>query len=150
LADRIIALFLLAFSIFYLIETVRLPQTVTAIIGPRSFPILIGLLLLSLSGVLLWRSYRDIHSARIGKRPPPRVRRENIIFVTLGLFVYIFVLKFTGYVISTFLFLIAVMSFWNRGKLFLSGILALGFSVGTYLLIRILGISLPKGLFGLP
>ena len=150
MAERIIAIVLFLFSMLYIIATLNLPKVMTSTIGigPKAFPLLVASVLALLSLVLLLKSFSSVQPN--GEKKTSESRTKNLVFVTFALFVYIFVLRFTGYVLSTFLFLVTVMMVWNRGKRFLNFAIPAVFSIGAYFLISALKMSLPKGLFGLP
>jgi putative tricarboxylic transport membrane protein len=151
MADVVISLVLIAFSIGYMIVTASLPAAVAVTVGPKGFPYLVAALLIAASVVLLGRSIKAI--ARGGGRAIPRVptpQRKNLVVVIAAAVGYVVVLKYVGYVLATFLFLATALVVWNRGRLLLNLSIAAGSAICAYVLISALQIALPGGLFGLP
>ena len=146
MADRIIAILILIFSVCYIVATMRLPKTpVFTLIGPRDFPFFVGISLILSSLALILKSFKERR-----KTDQSAARKGNVFFVTLAIIGYILVLRFTGYIISTFLFLITVLLVLNRGKVYLNVVIAVVSAVVAYFLIKTLQVSLPEGIFGLP
>jgi len=146
MADRIISILILIFSVCYIVATMRLPKPpVSTLVGPKDFPFFVGISLALLSLALFLKSFKERR-----KTDQSTERKGNVFFVTLALIGYILVLQFTGYIISTFLFLITVLLVLNRGKVYLNVIIAVVSAVVAYFLIKTLQISLPEGIFRLP
>jgi hypothetical protein len=149
MADLIISIFLLAFSIYYITATSRLPVTLGSPVGPKGFPLLIAFLLIVSSSILLLKSLKSFRG-RIKKEDRGETRKGNLFWVTLTMIGYVFLLKFTGYILSTFLFLITVLMVWNRGRPYLNTMIALLAAMAAYFLMNSLKVTLPEGILGLP
>ena len=146
MADRIISILILIFSICYIVATMKLPKSTGAIIiGPKDFPFFVGILLTLSSLALFLSSFK-----KRAKREQSTARKGNIFVITLAIIGYILVLRFTGYILATFLFLISVLMAWNKGKVYLNVAIAVSSAVAAYFLINTLQVSLPEGIFGLP
>jgi putative tricarboxylic transport membrane protein len=138
-SDRIAGVFLLSVALLYLFEA-RSFETgfIADPIGPKAFPFVLGVVLVGLSTGLIVR-----HGAEVSW--PPRSLWWRWTVVTAVLLIYAAVLNPLGFVISTTL-LLAVFSLLLGGRLSMSLLFALVFSVTTYLVFRwLLGISLPPG-----
>lgn len=146
MADRIISILILIFSICYIVATMKLPKaTGSIIIGPKDFPFFVGILLAFSSLALFLSSFKK----RAGTEQST-TRKGNVLVVTLAIIGYIFVMRFIGYILATFLFLISVLMVWNKGKVYLNVAIAVSSAAAAYFLINTLQISLPEGVFGLP
>ena len=151
MADVVISLVLIAFSIGYMIVTASLPAAVGVTVGPKGFPFLVAALLIATSVVLLGRSIKAIARGGGGALPCiPARQRKNLILVIVAAVGYVFVIKYVGYIIATFLFLATTLMIWNRGRLLRNLSIAAGSAICAYDLISTLQISLPGGVFGLP
>lgn len=146
MADRIISILILIFSACYIVATMNLPNPPGfTLIGPKDFPFFVGISLALSSLVLFLKSFKERE-----KTDQSPARKGNLLFVTIAVIGYILVLRFTGYIISTFLFLITVLLVLNREKVYLNVVIAVVSAVVAYFLIKTLQISLPEGIFGLP
>ena len=146
MADRIISIFIFVFSVCYIVATTRISKiTVSSFVGTKEFPFFVGISLFLLSLVLLIKSFKERK-----KTDQSAVSKDKIIFVTLSIIGYILILQFTGYIISTFLFLMTVLLILNKGKVYLNIVIAVVSAVVAYFLIKTLQITLPEGIFRLP
>jgi putative tricarboxylic transport membrane protein len=146
MADRIISILILIFSVCYIVATMRLPNPpASTLIGPKDFPFFVGISLSLSSLALFLKSFKER-----GKTDQSIARKENIIFVTLAIIGYISMLRFTGYIVSTFIFLLIVLLVLNKKKVYLNIGIAVVSAVVAYFLIKTLQISLPDGIFGFP
>ncbi len=145
MADRIISIILIVFSALYIAATLQLPEPVqTGAVGPRGFPLLLGMALVVASLALFFKP------SRTKTAPADAANTRTVFLVAVTIMGYVLVLRFTGLVISTFLFLSTVLLIWNRGKPVLNVSIALVSALVVYGLIRTLQVSLPQGLLALP
>lgn len=146
MADRIIATLIIIFSACYIVATIRLPQPpFSSTIGPRDFPLFVGICLALASTALFVKPFKKTYKKKILIE-----NKSNIIFVTIATIGYVCVLQFTGYIISTFLFLIIVLFVLNKGKVYQNLSIAILSPTVAYILIKALQITLKEGIFGLP
>lgn len=146
MAERIISILILIFSVCYIVATMRISKiTVSSFVGIKEFPFFVGISLILLSLALFLKSFKERQ-----KPDQSTARKGKIFFVALAIIGYILVLQFTGYIISTFLFLITVLLVLNRGKVYLNVVIAVVSAVVAYFLIKTLQITLPEGIFRLP
>lgn len=116
-------------------------------LAPKLYPLMLGGIMTVLGIVLL---VSEAKKQRAGTAEEPvRFRLEFegriVAFVSVACVVYAMLFETLGYMISTFLFLEALMIYNSKGKKMLAPTLwALGFSVGVYFLFsKLLSIQLP-------
>ena len=144
-ADRIWGMVILLFGGVYLVEGIRIPPAAIGDpLGPRTFPTVLGVVLLVCGAILLCRPQR---------RKAAVIERKLFVPVMLlaGLLVaYALSLAWLGYPLATFLFMIIAARMMGERSLAWSLPIAVGFSVGIYLVfMRLLMIPLPPGLLAL-
>ena len=144
-ADRIWGMVLLLFGGVYLVEGIRIPPAAIGDpLGPRTFPTVLGVVLLVCGAILLCRPQR---------RKAAVIERKLFVPVMLlaGLLVaYALSLAWLGYPQATFLFMIIAARMMGERSLAWSLAIAVGFSVGIYLVFtRLLMIPLPPGLLAM-
>ena len=144
-ADRIWGMVLLLFGGVYLVEGIRIPPAAIGDpLGPRTFPTVLGVVLLVCGAILLCRPQR---------RKAAVIERKLFVPVMLlaGLLVaYALSLAWLGYPQATFLFMIIAARMMGERSLAWSLPIAVGFSVGIYLVfMRLLMIPLPPGLLAM-
>jgi putative tricarboxylic transport membrane protein len=141
-------LFFLALGAAYALGAALLPP---AAFGdpnaPKVYPLIISGLLIVLNLVLL---AVELGKQKTGKGEGKYVFKlehegKMIVFITVACVVYSFLFERIGYVVSTFLFVEAIMLYISKGKKMLyPTLLALGFAVGIYYLFNhVFGITLP-------
>lgn len=142
--------FWLLFSIYIAIESYRLGLGKWSLPGPGYFPfvtsVLLGMISLSLLVKTLLRS-------SLGKKEvadlPARLNWQNIVLTLVGMFVYVFLLDWMGFVLCTFFLMIFLILAVGRWRWFVSLIAALSITLVSYLLFEVLLDShLPKGFLG--
>jgi putative tricarboxylic transport membrane protein len=144
-ADRIWGMVILLFGGVYLVEGIRIPPAAIGDpLGPRTFPTVLGVVLLVCGAILLCRPQR---------RKAAVIERKLFVPVMLlaGLLVaYALSLAWLGYPLATILFMIIAARMMGERSLAWSLPIAVGFSVGIYLVfMRLLMIPLPPGLLAL-
>lgn len=104
--DFLVGLIIFAISLYTLIESVLMPYygDSGALSSPGLTPGLVSLFLLALSAALMLRS-RNFRFVFHGIGTTPEARRVLTVFAII--FVYIAVMPWTGYVMATFLMLLA-------------------------------------------
>lgn len=144
MTDRIAGALVLVLGLTYLVGSFSLPQAMIGDPnGPRALPVfLAGALVLLGVSLLLAR-----HPDRI--EGPVWGGGIELGLVVLVMFVYAAVLTPLGYLLATTLFMLALLSLYNRGRWFLNAGVAVIFSVSSYYLFhKLLGVYVPAGLVG--
>jgi len=143
LGDRIWGIVICALGVFYIVEGFNLPPAAIGDpLGPLTFPTILGFSFIA-CGVYL--------AVKPGPRPaqPVLVRRYflQILILFALLLVYSASISWLGYLLATFLFVLAGAFLmgersWAKGVL-----LAAAFSTGVFILfVRVLTIPLPFGI----
>lgn len=142
--DRIAGIAFLLVGILFFMESQKISDSAYgSSVGPKIFPMWLGIILVALSMRLLYETFK--YKSEDSKKEQLQYKKFLIIFVSALL--YAFFLEKIGYVISTFLFLLIAFQTVERGKIFYSLLISAVFSVGVYYLFsELLGGSLP----GLP
>ena len=152
--DHIIIVCTAALAAGYLYETLQIPSLDTVDpLGPRAYPYLVfaGLL-----GSALWLFLESLQANKIAKQAQqpiaeeiePAKKKTGIMLasVVAWLGIYYASLIPVGFIISSFVFLVGLTSFFNPGKWTANILVSLIFVVGFYFLFTaVLGVPLPKG-----
>jgi len=121
-------------------------------VGPRAFPLLLGLILVGLSALLIFQSLArpDVSKGAVKSAAEPRNKRR-VIEITLAVFItiigYGFLLEKTGFLLGTIITVITVMVviLKLRRPLLIVG-MAFGLAVGCWLIFgKLVGAYLPHG-----
>ncbi len=143
MSDRVFGVVGLALAAFYFWAASVIPDSfMTDVVGPRTFPYIVGAVLAITSFYFLLRPDPDPHW------PIPEDLVE-IFFAAAVMFLYAWVLSEVGFVIST-VFATAYLT-WRLGSKPLSSlIIGVTTSAGIYAVFHlILGLSLAKGPLGI-
>ena len=138
--ERILLWFLLAFSLFILIQAFMLTN-LKDLSSPGAFPIfIISIMILSVLRIP-WKN-RTHHSAfKIGEefgKAIPLVFPKTVAVYTAILLLYIFLLYPLHFWVSSYLFLVGSFLFLKGAKIFRSFFIAAGMLVAIYLLFQYL------------
>jgi putative tricarboxylic transport membrane protein len=150
-ADLWLAATIIVVAAIYLRVDFALPSArIGDPLGPKAFPALVGGGLI-LSGLLLvletWSKRRRLQETRV----EPRSRdQRHVALVLVGMIVwtgiYYYVFETLGYPIATPIFLLGLLSYFNRGRYVTNVLVAVCFTAAVYLLFSILlGVPLPTG-----
>lgn len=149
MADRIIIACCIALAIVYFYGTSQIPSLeIGDPLGPKAFPILLGIALLCATALLV---VEHIKAGGTAAAPAPKERRPDrrhlpvLGVVVVWMAVYFAVFETLGYVVATTLFLFPVMAWFNRGKWLANGLSAAFFSIGSYAMFTWLDVTLPHG-----
>ncbi len=152
MADRILAVCTVLLAGIYLYATSTLPSfDFGDPLGPRAFPVLLGILLAA-AGVLLLLETRNrrsaiLQSASRPDAPPVESRPRAVVTVALATMVFFGLLEPLGYLVGFTLYLFLVMLWLHGRKPVTCFAIAALFAVGSYaLFVKGLAVSLPKGL----
>ena len=159
LMDRIILICTILIAIIYLWASTQIPTlAIGDPLGPKAFPRLLGVALLIAAGIFgleLWKERR--------KNAPPAERQfdpgagsTSAIFdkhvllvlaaVTVWTGIYYAIFDPLGFVLSTSIYLLPLMAYFNRRKWLMNIVSAIGFSLLIYYMFVKLDVNLPKGI----
>lgn len=156
LGDRLLGLALLVFAVAWTVIVVEtIPSGSSGPVGPRGFPLGLGVLLAGLSGLLILGSFtRDADPDATPETDEPQPKSLTLgvevwaVASTVGLLVvYTLLLSYTGFIIGTALTVAAglLLVLKTPGWRLLLG-MSLGMSLGIYLIFgKLLGVYLPHG-----
>lgn len=152
-ADRIIATCAIGLAIIYFwgIANIQVPQVEDAL-GPRSFPILLGVALLIAAGMLFFESRSTTKAGSKDKSAaiPQAHHFPLVAAVAAVIVVYFLAFEPLGYVLSTSIFLCSLILYFYRGSRLTALCSAVGFAIVTYLVFtKLLGARLPSGILPL-
>ncbi len=135
---------MIAISLLIIVTAMSYPKSNAGVPGPGFFPTILSILVICLSFALLvtQRSAEDVPVVLFSKEQLP-------IYLSMGLIaLYLVMLNVVGFMISTPLFLIAVMKLFKVKKLWVILAVALCTTVATYIIFtNILSVILPSGMF---
>lgn len=139
--DRVAGIAFLLFGILFFIESQKISDSAYgSSVGPKIFPMGLGIILTALSIRLLYETFK--YKAEDTEKEKLQYKKFFIIFGSAIL--YAFFLEKIGYVVSTFLFLLITFQTLERGKIVYSIIISTVFSVSVYYMFSgLLGGSLP-------
>lgn len=137
MAEKLITLFFLGFSVIYTHDAFTL--SFGSFMAPKAgfLPVIAGGLAIALALVLIIRSHW-----RQGGRL--NINWQNLIFIIIGILVYILLLKFVGYIAAVFICLLYLLKVtetdgWGYPCLFSAGA-AVSF---YFVFVKLLGCNLP-------
>lgn len=148
MTDRVIFVCTVIIAAVYLYATTLIPSLeIGDPLGPKAFPRLLGITLLIAAGLLLLEIWKDRKAAR----PAPGQEFADwryagvIIGVSVWTGVYYAAFDKLGYIISTAIFLLALMAWFNRGKWVANVLTTVLFSILSYVMFVKLDVNLPRG-----
>lgn len=149
--NGLIGLITLLFGIIYGIKAYLLPRaTIGSPMAPSVYPLILAALLSVLGGLLLLTSdfKMTIESLRILKEKSEekdRLSWKMIGITCIASLIYAIIFNHLGYVISTFLFLKAILAITNgKEKWKINTVISLAFSIGVYIIFsKLLSVNLP-------
>jgi len=151
MANQITFCFAVVFASVYLYATGQFaPMHLSDPLGPQAFPRLLGIgLLLTAVGLLVevLRARKSRIAAAEGKTSGEGRYYAVVVGATIWTALYFAAFEWLGYAISTSIYLLAMMSYFRRGKWTSNGLTSVFYSFGSYLIFtRLLLVSLPAGL----
>lgn len=150
MTDRVIFVCTIVVAAAYLYATTLIPTLeIGDPLGPKAFPRLLGICLLIGASLLFIEMWKD-RKARV----PPPVEGElatwrhagMIAAVTAWTGIYYAMFDKLGYIVSTAIYLLALMAWFNRGKWTANVLTSLLFSGLSYWMFLKLDVNLPKGI----
>ena len=150
LRDRIIGVLTLLLAAVYLYATTQIPTLeIGDPLGPKAFPILLGIALILAAILLLFETLKGDAAASGAAEPVYRRHLWLIGGVTLWTALYFWVFDRAGYLVSTVVYLLVLTAVFNAGKWLANVLTSVLFAVGSYVLfVKILGVTLPVGVLG--
>ena len=150
LADRVILACTVIITVVYLYASTQIPVLeIGDPLGPKAFPQLLGIIMLIACGFLaaeIWRGRRNEGEAA-AEEPQFEARIVAVLLaVTLWTGCYYLSFETLGYILGTTLYLLPMMSWFNRGKWITNIASALLFVGLTYFMFVKLEVRLPQGL----
>jgi putative tricarboxylic transport membrane protein len=148
MTDRVIFVCTIIIAAVYLYATTLIPSLeIGDPLGPKAFPRLLGIVLLIAAGLLFLEIWKE------RKQPKPAPGEELaiwryagvIIAVTVWTGIYYAAFDKLGYIISTTVYLVALMAWFNRGKWVANVLTAVLFSLLSYIMFVKLDVNLPRG-----
>jgi putative tricarboxylic transport membrane protein len=148
------------FSIVFIWQATQVSEPPRNIsVGPRTFPLLIGCMMLAVSAVLVWQHFRmrlsEAHATASNiemavvplEEDDTKVSDWPAVWGVLGALLALFVLlEPLGFVVALALFLFGLSTFFGPQRWLLNLVTAVTFSASFYYLFtRILDIPLPNG-----
>lgn len=133
--DRYAGILFLAIGAMFVMESFKLSQSAYGSeIGPNIFPMSLGIALILLSIRLVYETFRY----KEVKKDNPKLDYKRFGIILAAAILYAALLETLGYVITTFLFLLIGFQTMQRGKVWVSILIAGVFSVGVYYLFVVL------------
>lgn len=147
--DALVGIVVALFGLIYILAAYNLPRsTIGKPLAPSYFPFLLGGLLVALGSLLYLRS--DMSKTKealkeLKKMSEKEKANSKLISLTCAFCViYAVIFEHLGFVISTFIFLSAMLYLTNKKEILKNSIVCICFSIGVYILFsRFLGIILP-------
>jgi putative tricarboxylic transport membrane protein len=143
-ADRTAAVVAMATAAFYIREATSYRHAAVGdVVGPASYPILLGACLFVLGAVLFLKPGRAPASAGSRTAGPGAVR------FGAALAAYVALLEPVGFLIATFVFLATTMIALGERSALRAGVVAAAATISLWALFeRLLAVLLPKGVLG--
>jgi putative tricarboxylic transport membrane protein len=141
----------LGVGIAFLVGSLRVGLFRKGIPGPGFLPFIIALSLIVLAFMVFFPALSRKKEEGIENENffPEKDSFKKVIFGLLALFAYGFALEYTGYIITTFVFMIFTSRIMERGKWTGPLIMAVLTAVLSYLLFVSLEVQLPRGFLGI-
>ncbi|MGH8618335.1 MAG: tripartite tricarboxylate transporter TctB family protein [Burkholderiales bacterium] len=153
MTDRIIFVCVIVLASIYLYAASQMPvPQIGDPLGPKAFPILLGVAMLAVAILLLIEIRRDTRTSveNVALAPSAEKNRSHLLVITgVVAWIALYYLSFEklGYLISTTIFLFVLCSCFHRGKWVTNAVTVVLFSVISYwLFTKVLGVTLAKGL----
>lgn len=142
--DKISGIVFLVISLLFISGSLQISGSAYgSAVGPKTFPLILGILLGLLSLRLLYESFKK--NAETEQKEKSQMYYKNFGIIIVSAILYVCLLELIGFVISTFLFLLVAFQVMEKGKIIASIIIAAVFSIGVYMMyVNFLGGALPK------
>ncbi len=148
--DRVTGLVSLVLGVIYFVATKNLPESAVADpIGPRAFPFIIsaGMVIVGLILALKRDALTEKNRAVIFNLSTEKGLMLDIAYTCVAGIIFGLILEPVGYLISSFLFMTAMMFITNGRRIVYNVSVGLAFALITYgLFFGLLDVSLPRGI----
>jgi putative tricarboxylic transport membrane protein len=148
--DRVIFVCTLLAAAAYLYATTLIPTLeIGDPLGPKAFPRLLGICLLIGAGLLFIEIWKERKSAAPAAeaREPSDLRHVWVLAGVVGLTtLYYLTFQSAGYIVSTTIYLLVLMVWFNRGKWIANVATSVLFSALSYYMFLKLDVRLPQGI----
>lgn len=140
--DKIAGIVFLLISILFISESLKISGSAYgSTIGPKTYPLILGIVLGLLSLRLLYETFKS----KSEKKEKSTLEIKKFAIILISAILYIFLLEIIGYVFSTFIFLVVTFQVMERGKIISTIIISAIFAIGVYAMyVQLLGGALPK------
>lgn len=149
MANVIISICMMLLAAGYLYATSQLPLlTNVDPVGPKAFPVLIGIGLIVSASLLLFETIRAKGKLQEKEKLPDEARPPLLLVGGVASWTLIYFLLFQplGFLVSTTIYLFAFMSYFNRNRWYTNALVAVLFTVVMYaLFVKVLDIALADG-----
>ena len=138
-------------GIIFVVGSLRAGLFRKGIPGPGFLPFVIAMSLIVLSFMIFFPalSRKKEDAVKIENFFPEKESFKKVLLGLMALFAYGFALEYTGYLITTFVFMIFTSRIMERGKWTGPLIMAVLTAVLSYLLFVSLEVQLPRGVLGI-
>ncbi|MFJ7827943.1 tripartite tricarboxylate transporter TctB family protein [Psychrobacillus sp. NPDC096623] len=139
--DTVAGIAFLLIGILFFVESQKISDSAYgSSVGPKIFPMGLGIILTALSIRLLYETFKIKTEDTVKEK----LQYKKFFIIFGSAILYAFLLEKIGYIVSTFLFLLIAFQTLERGKIIYSIIISTVFSVGVYYMFsELLGGSLP-------
>jgi putative tricarboxylic transport membrane protein len=149
MTDRVILVGIIILAAVYFAATEQLPSLeIGDPLGPKAFPRLLGVALIITAVMLLLEILRARKTApAAGTQSATDPGAYKVVAAAAAwTLVYFLVFELLGYVISTMIYLLALMAYFNKGKWVANVLTAILFSLISYWMFKVLGVNLARGI----
>lgn len=142
--DKISGIVFLVISLLFITGSLQISGSAYgSAVGPKTYPLILGILLFLLSLRLIYESFKK--DSEMQQEEKSNRNYKKLAIILFSAILYICLLEIIGFILSTFLFLLVAFQVMEKGKIMSSIIIAAVFSVGVYLMyVNLLGGTLPK------
>lgn len=149
MTDRIIFVCTLLLAGVYFWATAQIPTLELGDpLGPKAFPRMLGVGLLLAAAMLLAEILRDRKKPKTEPSPPWRWDPHQFVVVAIAVWTALYILAFewSGYMVSTAIYLLALTAYFNRGRHLMNVLTCALFVIISYVAFtKLLGVNLPRG-----
>jgi putative tricarboxylic transport membrane protein len=150
MTDRIIFVCTLLLAGVYFWATSKIPSLELGDpLGPKAFPLMLGVGLLIAAAMLLAEILRDRKKAKTADAETMKWERHHWIVVAVALWTALYIALFEplGYLLATLIYLAGLTGYFNRGRHLMNGLTCVLFVIISYAAFtKLLGVNLARGI----